>query len=344
MKAQQQQYAPRQTAPHRAVPASYSRHSREFFETTLCLDASLSLSCGTSLAGAKVGVRMLGPAGAPVVSALGGISASRRVLRGPGETQPGWWQGVLGQEGVHATQRYRVLGLDWLGGSGCASFRADFPPISTLDQARVLAHVLDALHIRRLRAVIGASYGGMIAQHFAAEYPRRLQSLLVIASAHEPEPMAVARRLIQKQILDLAGDQPEAGVALARALAMTTYRSAEEFRERFAGPRGAGQLASYLQHQGQRFAQRFDRPAYRRLMDSVDGHTLDPARLQVPLSVLGFSTDELCPPDLLQRFARSAPQLERLDIIDSPYGHDAFLCEPAAVSRVIEQFLAGVTA
>jgi homoserine O-acetyltransferase len=62
------------------------------------------------------------------------------------------------------------------------------------------------------------------------------------------------------------------------------------------------------------------------------------------LSVLGFSTDELCPPDLLKRFARSAPQLERLDIIDSPYGHDAFLCEPAAVSRVIEQFLAGVTA
>jgi homoserine O-acetyltransferase len=314
---------------------------RVLFEQHIRLDSTLHLDCGVRLTGVRVGVRMLGPAHAPVVAALGGISASRRVLAGDNERGQGWWQRVLGREGVDASRRYRVLGIDWLGGAEDDRLQQDFPPVSTLDQARVLAGVLDHLRIDRLHSVVSASYGGMVAQHFAAEYPQRLDRLMVIACAHEPEPMAVARRLVQRQILELTADRPAAGVALARALAMTTYRSADEFRARFSGPGGQARLTSYLDHQGRRFAERFDAGSYRRLMDAIDNHRLDPQRLQKPLSLLGFSTDELCPPALLQSFAAQVPGPVELEIIDSRYGHDAFLCEQAAVACAIDRFLQG---
>lgn len=315
--------------------------SCELFERQIRLDSRLRLDCGVSLAGARVGVRMLGPAHAPVVAALGGISASRKVLTGDDEAGQGWWQRILGREGVDAARRYRVLGIDWLGGAEDTRTRDDFPPVSTRDQARVLAGVLDHLRIERLHALVSASYGGMVAQHFAVEYPHRLDRLMVIACAHEPEPMAMARRLVQRQILALAGDRPQAGVALARALAMTTYRSADEFRERFSGADGQARLASYLDHQGRRFARRFDPESYRRLMDAIDGHRLDPERLRKPLNLLGFSTDELCPPALLQAFAARVPRLAGLEIIETRFGHDGFLCEHAAVARAIDHFLQG---
>lgn len=326
------------------------------FEQAISLKGGLPLSCGLTLPEAAVGVRMLGPADgcvdapadSPVVAVLGGISASRYVVSAPGERGQGWWQNVLGPDGVDATARYRVLGIDWLGaapGTGSAATSAqsddDLPPISTLDQARMLSAVLEQLGIDRLDAIVSASFGGMVAQHFAAQYPQKLDRLMVIACAHTPDPMAVARRLVQKQILELAADEPDKGVALARALAMTSYRSAEEFRTRFAGPDGQARLASYLAHQGQRFARRFSQQSYRRLMDAIDGHQMDPRRLHTPLSLLGFETDELCPPALLREFAARLPRLQSLEIIQSHFGHDGFLCEQDAVARAINSFLEG---
>lgn len=334
------------------VVASTERHPRApepiHVERTLRLDQPLLLDAGASLLGVKVAVRLAGPADAPVVAALGGISAHRAALTLPGEAGSGWWQRALGTEGAELAGRYQVLGFDWLGGAGDTTGPShwpdggkDFPAVSTRDQARLLARVLDTLGIDRLHGLLSASYGGMVAQHFAADHPERVERLMVIACAHRPEPMAVARRQVQKDILALAGDDEAAGVALARALAMTTYRSAEEFRARFAGDEAGAEIAGYLAHQGEKFARRFDREAYRRLMDSIDTHRIDPGRIAAPLDLLGFSTDELCPSALIREFAAAVPRLRRCRVLDSAYGHDAFLCEAAAVARAINDFLEG---
>ncbi|MEJ2534749.1 MAG: alpha/beta hydrolase, partial [Gammaproteobacteria bacterium] len=132
-------------------------------------------------------------------------------------------------------------------------------------------------------------------------------------------------------------------VAIARALAMTTYRSAAEFRERFGGPGGQASLAAYLEHQGEKFAERFDRESCLRLMDSIDRHAVNPARVRTPLTLMGFDTDELCPPPLLRELAAMAPGTQRLIEARSDFGHDAFLCERAIVARAIREFLPGET-
>lgn len=55
-------------------------------------------------------------------------------------------------------------------------------PYSLVDMAADAAGVLDALHITRAH-VIGASMGGMIAQVFAAQYPQRVESLIIFFSS-----------------------------------------------------------------------------------------------------------------------------------------------------------------
>ncbi len=317
-------------------------------ERTLRLDDPLPLDDGSSLTGLQAAVRLVGPPGAPVVAVLGGISASRRAVMLPNEAGKGWWQNALGADGVGLAERYRVLAFDWLGGAGDTTGpshwpgdEAAFPAVSTRDQARLLARLLEALDIERLAAIVSASYGGMVSQHFAVSYPGLVERIMVIGCAHRPEPMATARRQVQKRILELAGDDEAAGLSLARALAMTTYRSPAEFRTRFGGQGGQAQLAGYLQHQGEKFARVFDREAYLRLIDSIDGHEIDPADINVPIDLLGFSTDELCPPELFREFAGAAPRVRRSRVLDTDFGHDAFLCEAERVAAAIDEFLEG---
>src|SRR5690606_16111679 len=97
--------------------------------------------------------------------------------------------------------------------------------------------LLNHLGIKALRAIAGGSYGGMVALAFGERYPERVAHLLVIGASDRAHPMATAWRSVQRHIVRFAlerGD-PAAGLKLARALAMSTYRSSEEFAARFAG-------------------------------------------------------------------------------------------------------------
>src|SRR3546814_12654216 len=61
-----------------------------------------------------------------------------------------------------------------------------FPVITITDMVRAQAMLLDHLGIARLHAVVGGSMGGMQTPAWAATYPERLQSALVIASPAAP--------------------------------------------------------------------------------------------------------------------------------------------------------------
>ena len=141
------------------------------------------------------------------------------------------------------TQKVAVLGMDYIGGSGSSTGPAaggSFPSISSYDQADAIARLLDHLGIPKLAAIVGASYGGMVALAFGERHPARVDRLIVISAADCPHPMATAWRSVQRNIARLgltAGCSTQA-LELARALAMSTYRSPEEFVARFrAAPR-----------------------------------------------------------------------------------------------------------
>lgn len=265
-----------------------------------------------------------GRADAPCIVVMGGISASRQV----GD----WWAAHVGPGKALDTRYYCVLGFDYL-----SVLPAGWSGISPHDQAAALNALLDALAIERAHALVGASYGGAVALAFAARYPDRLGSALVLSMAERPSPMASALRALQRDLLRLGEDlgfQAEA-VAMARALAITTYRTDAEFSRRFAGsPERQGgcwrlPVEGYLRAQGERFARQFDADAYRVLSESLDLHQVDPRQLQTVLHLLAVDQDRLVPRADIQSLARATGA--SFTCLASDYGHDAFLKEPAAI-------------
>ena len=124
-----------------------------------------------------------GPRGAPVIAVLGGISASKHITSSASDPSPGWWEDVVGPGRALDTRRFRVLGIDYVTrGQGSA-------PVTTTDQAEALAAALDKAGIRSLHALVGASYGGMVALAFGVRYSERARRLIVISAAHESDPM-----------------------------------------------------------------------------------------------------------------------------------------------------------
>ena len=280
---------------------------------------------------------LIGEADRGTVAVLGGISAGRHLTANLLDESEGWWQAQCGYDRALDTAEYALLGVDFL---GAYLRRGDqVPRIDTHDQARALAAVLDQLGIERLEATVGSSYGGMVALAFAALYPDRVQRVIVIGAAHEPHPMATAVRSIQRDIVRLAHahGRPADGLDLARRLAMTTYRTAEEFAERFSNGQG---VEDYLAHCGRSYVERFTAERFLCLSESIDLHCIDPAAVTVPTTLVAIEGDAIAPPWQVQQLAELLGERATLIQIRSRYGHDAFLKETAAISQILNQTLA----
>ena len=300
----------------------------------LTLPDPFVLEGGQALHGAVLAWHCAGPAQAPLIVALGGISAHRRC----GDDGNGWWEAQCGPGRALDTDRYRVLSIDWLGGcddsTGPQAGDA-FPAVSTTDQARAILLLLNRTGTRHVHAIVGASYGGAVAQHLAALLGRRLGRLVILSAAHKPSQFALALRDIQRSILDLADDSAQA-LALVRALAIVGYRTPEGFEQRFAESDGA---VEWLAHHGRAFAERFNASSYRCLSASLDSHCIDPAAITVPTTVFSVAQDLLVPPSLSREFATACGGPCELVEITSDYGHDAFLKEEAIVGELLRRIV-----
>ncbi|TVQ40320.1 MAG: alpha/beta fold hydrolase, partial [Wenzhouxiangella sp.] len=204
--------------------------------------------------------RLHGPMDAPVVAVLGGISANRQVQC--------WWRDLYGNERAFDPERARILSLDWIGHG---------ETVSTATQADALAAVLDHLGIHTLAVLVGASYGAMVGLSFGQRHGGRLQRLLAISGADRARPFNTALRHIQREILRLGVEtgQSRRAVALARALALTTYRPPSLFDQRFSTDGAAdtlAQVSSYLDHVGRCFSDNFSAEHYASLSASLDLH------------------------------------------------------------------------
>lgn len=288
-----------------------------------------------------------GPRHAPVVVVLGGISATRHVASSAWDPFPGWWEEVVGPEKSIDTARFRVLSFDWIdGGRG-----PDGRPrrrITTHDQADALAEVLDIVGTPTVHAIVGASYGGMVALAFAERYPTRVSRLVTIGAAHESTPMSTGLRAMQRRIVELGIDtgQPERAMALARAVAMTTYRTEQEFRLRFPNtpdvqPNGdvVFPVERYLIANGERFASRVSPERFLALSLSTDLHEVDPAKITVSTTLIVEEGDALVPEAKVRELDERLAAPHQLVFFSTLVGHDAFLAEPEKIGPIIRNAL-----
>lgn len=315
-----------------------------------CLRATRSVQVRPRHGGeaVTVAVRYLwaGAPGAPTVIVQGGISADRDVCASRDHPEAGWWEGLAGPDRALDLERLRVLAIDWLDDADLG-----VRSVASEDQADALAALLDALGVTRVAAFVGASYGAMVGLAFAARHGQRLGRLVALAGAHRPHPFASAQRAVQRQIirLGLAHGCGDAALALARQLALTTYRTEAEIGRRFPGRaeyrdgRFRLPVEGWLDHQGEKFVARFSAHRYLALSESIDLQDVDPAAVHVPVNLIGFASDRLVPlADLVELQQRlGAPAT--LEVIETAYGHDGFLKETVHLDPLLREALGAAT-
>jgi homoserine O-acetyltransferase len=300
--------------------------------------------------------------------------------------KPGWWERMVGPGKPIDTDRHfiicaNVLG-SCLGSSGPATvnpatekpWAMDFPVITIADMVRAQAMLLDHLGIERLHAVIGGSMGGMQAVSWAALYPERVASAVIIASAarHSAQNIAfheVGRQAIMADPRWRGGayyaddDPPSSGLAVARMAAHITYLSEAGLTEKFGrrlqdrdaktfGFDADFQVESYLRHQGISFVDRFDANSYLYITRAMDYFDLAEAHggvlantfrgSKTRFCLISFDTDWLYPTSesraIVHALNAAGAEVSFMEL-SSPFGHDSFLLENPEMNRIVDGFL-----
>lgn len=287
---------------------------------------------------------IVGPVDAPVVVVLGGISSSRHVTATTENPEDGWWQSFVGDGRTIDTTRYRVVSIDY------EAFGRSGRRITTRDQAIALAAALDRSGIQRVRAIVGASYGGMVALAFGALAPDRVKRLVVIGAAHESAPLSTALRVLQRRVVELgieAGRGCEA-LVIARGLAMTTYSTAEDFSARFSSDDQDAQatrasIEDFLTSSGETFVQRCNPERFLSISESLDLHSVRPEDVQVPTTLIAIEEDSLVPISQVRELAIRLGGRCTLVEISSRHGHDTFLAAPELIAPFVRRALLPLT-
>lgn len=274
-----------------------------------------------------------------------------------------WWRGIIGPGKLLDTSRLAVIGINNLGScygsTGPASsspsgepFGAAFPVVSVADIVLAQRLALDKLGITRLAAVAGGSLGGMQALQWAMHPGGTVDHAIVIGAYDYLAPMAIALNYVAREAIRTS-KTPEDGIALARKIAMLTYKSDALFARRFGRKvdRNGGDprrfledrfdVEGYLDYQGRIFAARMDTDAYvrqTRAMDLFDVRELPLRGAPPKFTFVGISSDWLFLPQYIreaaQRYARAGADSVYLEL-HSDHGHDAFLAEPESLTAVL---------
>lgn len=306
----------------------------------------LPLECGEMLSGATIAYHLDGALSARRDNVVVVLHA----LTGSADAAGDWWRGLIGPGLALDTDRYAVLAPNLLGScygsSGPRAGGERFPPLTTRDQARAVAVLLESLGIARVALVTGGSLGGMVALEFVASFPGRAARAAVFAAPAAQPAVAIGWSHVQREALRIGGEE---GLQLARQVAMLTYRTSVGLRGRFGrlrGDRGAFSVQEWLWAHGAKLDARFDRASYLALLDVMDRHDVGLGRGGIgerlresgtALTGIAIPGDLFAPADDIQDWVRAAGGVYRT--IESEHGHDAFLIEKARVDELLREAL-----
>lgn len=308
---------------------------------------------------------------------------------GRGHATPGWWDDVIGPGKHIDTDEWFVVCPNVLGGcqgsTGPASPHPDdgapygsrFPVVTIRDMVRAQAQLMPHLGITEWASVMGGSMGGMQVLEWATTYPKRVRSIVPIASCMQASAQQIAWGVIGRRSIRLdprwrggdyydaePGDGPADGLAVARQVAQVTFRSDNAFTERFGrdltdrarlgdtfGLWQEFEVERYLQYHGDKLVRRFDANSYLIIGKAMDLHDIARGRgsveramerINVPNLTIGINSDILYPPyqqEHLSRLLSRDGMFSEYVEIDSIHGHDAFLIHFDEIGEPIARFL-----
>ncbi len=314
-----------------------------------------------------------------------GLSPSAHATSCVEDPAPGWWEDMIGSGLPIDTDRFFVICVNSLGScfgsTGPASvnpltgkrYRLSFPVLTLEDVAESAWLVVRHLGIEKLHTVVGCSMGGMSGLALCVRHPESTRSFVSISSATRAMPFSIAVRSLQREMIRSdpnwrkgnykSGKPPIMGQRLARKLGMITYRSAEEWVQRFGRERSTEHariedqfvaefsVESYLENHANKFTGAFDPNCYLYLSHASDlfdlaeyGGSLQSGfkRLQLERTlVIGVRTDILFPLEQQRELAAGFAEVcddAQLVELDCIRGHDSFLVEMDAFRPVLCDF------
>ena len=287
-----------------------------------------------------------------------------------------WWPSMVGPGLPFDTNKYFILCPNVIGGcqgsTGPSSIAPDgarygsrFPSLTIRDMVAAEVAFSDVLEISQYRLAVGPSLGGMRALEWAVEHPDRVSAICTIGSSAVATGDQIGSASIQiraiKSDSDFHGGDyydksagPTEGMGIARRIAHLTYRTEAEMDVRFGrelqgDETGRFAVESYLDHQAEKLAHRFDANTYIVLTEAMNSHDIGRGRggvgaalasITIPVMAVSIDTDRLFPARLQAEIAELAPQAWPHMVISSPFGHDGFLVVVESVGDVIRTALA----
>lgn len=327
------------------------------------MDEAFTLESGACLSGVQLAYRTWGrlaPDGGNAVLVCHALTGSADADE--------WWAGMFGPARALDPARDFIICSNVLAGCYGSSgplqphpgdgdpSGSRFPEVSVRDMVRLQARLLDELGVGSLQLVLGPSLGGMQVLEWAATFPERVQAIAPIGVSGRHSAWCIGIGESQRRAIYLDPDwrggrypldsPPRRGLAVARMIAMCSYRSWDNFEARFGRARqddGGFAVSSYLNYQGEKLHRRFDANSYVRLTQAMDTHDLARGRgdyaevlagLGMPALIVSVDSDVLYPPHEQAELARLLPNA-RYEVLHTPAGHDGFLIETETLGRMV---------
>ena len=304
----------------------------------------------------------------------------------PITNKEGWWVTAVGPGRAIDTNKYFVICANVIG--GCMGslgpkdinpvtkkpYGLDFPVITIKDMVKAQESLLEHLGIKKLLCATGGSMGGFQSMQWAIQFPKKVESIIPIATSPRLTNQALAFDIVGRNAIktDLnfkkgdyyqSNEKPEDGLAIARMLAHITYVSNDSLKRKFDNSRydpkdistefeNRFSVGSYLAYQGSKFVNRFDANSYlyiTRAMDYFDltkqfNGNLSKAfeKTNSKFFVISFTSDWLYPTSenrdiviALNSISKDVGFIE----ITSDKGHDSFLLDVPDFLSAVKNFL-----
>lgn len=354
---------------------------RKLHTATLFTDSPFLLEDGTALSPLEVAYETWGTLNAErsnVVLVCHALTGDTHMAsHGDGDSD-GWWQGVVGKGRLLDPERVFIICANLLGScygtTGPNSLNpatgekwgGSFPYPTMRDVIRVQKALLTHLGIERVVLVMGGSLGGQQTLQWAVEYPEFVGACVPMACNERASAWVIALQDVGRTAILNAlrhEDKPELldqALAVARMLAMISYRTPVEFNKRFErdeldDSRRQGQnfrfeVESYLRYQGKKLVERFEAHSYLRLTRILDSFDISSGfgsveaalrRISCPVCLVGIDSDVLFDCEGPRRLAgtlRNLGKSAQFKLLESAHGHDAFLIEFEKLNRLLLPF------
>ncbi|MGY3211709.1 homoserine O-acetyltransferase family protein [Mucilaginibacter sp. HD30] len=280
-----------------------------------------------------------------------------------------WWKGLFGENDYFNPTDHFIVCANVLtspyGTSNPLSinpqtgepYYLDFPKVSIRDMANAHQLLAGYLGIDSIEIAIGGSLGGQQALEWSIIQPDLIKNLIIIATNARHSAWGIAFN--ESQRLALLADEtflpgmPEGGkkgLKAARSMALLSYRTYKTYKisqqEEDDAVQDDFRASSYQCYQGDKLVNRFNAYSYWYLSKVMDSHNVGRSRggIEKALSmvkartlVIGIRSDVLFPVDEQEYLFRNIPQAAFAEL-DSFYGHDGFLIETDALTKIITSF------